>query len=199
MDYQITDFDEKTVKMYDRYTKQYFDFPRKDFYNTFITNICNTSFSTQGDTYRDTTVILFDVHHQHMSSNTLYTTLTRTDTPKNFYIFTGRLPERATQDNRKINENNIRGRTRDRFQQKIENYKKQDREKGRQYEDEQYVDKEWIIKSLEIQDRKCYHCEVDILHNWTVDRKYNELPHTKDNGVLACLNCNVSKLNKKAF
>lgn len=200
MDYKIVDFDDEIVQMYDRFTKTMFNFPRNDFYDTFITDICQTSFSTQGDTYKNSIVVLFDIHHHNMSSNTIYTTLTRSDTPQNFYIFTGGFADptfgkkAGTEDSGKISTNlNIA--------RKIDNYKNQDSKKGRIFDDDKYVDKEWVIDVLEKQDNRCYYedCGKDILHSWTIDRKYNELPHHKENCVLACNKCNVSKTNKKSF
>lgn len=85
------------------------------------------------------------------------------------------------------------------MQDKINSYKKKDRAKGRNFNDEEYCDIETILKLMEKLDCKCYNCG-DILifsgytpyclYQFTLDRIDENLPHTKDNVLLCCYYCN---------
>lgn len=69
-----------------------------------------------------------------------------------------------------------------------------------------YIDVEHVLELLEEQQNKCKKCEVKLeLCNYsqacttqfTIDRIDNDLPHTKNNCIITCLSCNVSKSDKQ--
>ena len=86
------------------------------------------------------------------------------------------------------------------FQMKVENYKEQDENAGREI-DNDYVTAEWIEEEFKT-NRVCYICKEliefeikdDHVHsNLTLDRIDNSIAHTKDNCQICCKWCNCSK------
>ena len=82
---------------------------------------------------------------------------------------------------------------------KVENYKEQDREAGREIDKNNYCDYEWFVKEYFV-NTCCYHCgcgfelgldkDNKVFSNITFDRIDNSICHSKNNLVLSCLDCN---------
>lgn len=93
---------------------------------------------------------------------------------------------------------------------KNQSYKKQDKTSGRIWnkETEEYVDADWFndqYSKLEI--KSCIACQVPyespridtngiVTSTLTADRINNNLPHTKSNCRLLCINCNRTRGNR---
>lgn len=84
------------------------------------------------------------------------------------------------------------------FTHKIEEYKLQDKESGKQITDD-YVTVTDIKNLLLKQENKCYVCADQVitcewqpycLYQFTLDRIDNKLPHIKNNVLICCLYCN---------
>lgn len=84
---------------------------------------------------------------------------------------------------------------------KICNYKNQDLKK-RKYNEDEFIDIEYIKKKLIDCELKCYYCreEVMVLYKsvrepkqWSVERLDNNYGHNKNNITIACLSCNISR------
>tara|TARA_Y100000389_G_scaffold66148_1_gene62264 strand:- start:437 stop:1291 length:855 start_codon:yes stop_codon:yes gene_type:complete len=82
---------------------------------------------------------------------------------------------------------------------KIAAYKNQDRNKNRNFNNEEYCDIDTIIRLIEKQDSKCYVCgdnvifddhKASCLYQFTLDRADETLPHNKNNVLLSCYYCN---------
>ena len=91
---------------------------------------------------------------------------------------------------------------------KIASYKTQDINK-KKYDDNNIKFQE-VIEKLVICKLKCYYCKcttrifyqnVREMTQWTLDRIDNDLPHTNDNVIIACLKCNLARRrqNKDKF
>jgi hypothetical protein len=84
---------------------------------------------------------------------------------------------------------------------KISGYKQQDTLKHI-YDDEHFIDIEYITDKIRECELKCYYCkcEMYVLYNtaresnqWTVDRIDNDVGHNKNNIHIACLKCNLKR------
>ena len=54
---------------------------------------------------------------------------------------------------------------------------------------------DWIIENI-VNATHCHYCGCELdFENLSIDRKNSDLPHTKDNCVASCFNCNHSKNN----
>ena len=81
----------------------------------------------------------------------------------------------------------------------IYNYKEQDKAKNREFNNNEFVDKKWLLNQLNKQKSMCGFCYKNMELNSegddkvTIDRKNNELAHLKINCILSCWLCNVSR------
>mgnify|MGYP006140109951 CR=1 FL=1 len=85
--------------------------------------------------------------------------------------------------------------------QKINGYKTQDKKKGL-YDLQNIVDEEYVFNEIYKSKHICFYCNegVHVLYEnarepkqWTLDRINNDIGHNKNNVVIACLQCNVSR------
>jgi len=85
--------------------------------------------------------------------------------------------------------------------QKLNGYKSQDVKKGL-FDTDRFVDKQYVLELLEKSSNICYYCNthVQVLYEnvrepkqWSLDRIFNDQGHNKENLVIACLDCNVSR------
>jgi len=150
---------------------------------------CWTAHSAQGITIPEK-YIIYDYRSQHVDLKWLYVSITRCNDLNNVYFYTGQLND-LNNEKEKINK-------------MILNYKTQDFNADREIIDEKYINYNWLIKQLNKQKSKCYHCDniieisTDSLQEkLTVDRINSEKSHYKDNSVLSCMHCNVSLKNKQ--
>jgi len=100
-----------------------------------------------------------------------------------------------------IKHNNICNTIVKEINKKINGYKGQDQKKNL-YEPEKIVDIDYVINLLQGSRNKCFYCKkiVKILYEnvrepfqWSLDRIDNRFGHNKENLVIACLDCNVSR------
>jgi hypothetical protein len=87
------------------------------------------------------------------------------------------------------------------LRKKLYSYKSQDKRKNI-YNDNEFVDIEFILNLFDTSKLKCYYCECNVfilydivreLKQWTVERIDNRLGHNKGNSVISCLECNLRR------
>lgn len=94
------------------------------------------------------------------------------------------------------------------LEKKIASYKSQDINKNKYKNDN--INTEETLEKLVASKLICYYCNCrvkifyDIVRDpqqWTLDRIDNELPHQRENVVIACLKCNIErrKIDKDKF
>jgi len=95
------------------------------------------------------------------------------------------------------------------IERKIQGYKQQDLLK-KKYDEHKFIDITSILQKLIDNNMQCYYCNINVvilyeivreLTQWSVDRINNEEGHNKDNFVISCLNCNITrrKTNSNKF
>jgi hypothetical protein len=86
--------------------------------------------------------------------------------------------------------------------QKINNHKREDRLKGREFTEETYITPLWVAERLIRCDNRCEICQKELkiagyegsdTDQISVDRINNDLAHLVSNCQITCLHCNVSK------
>ena len=136
--------------------------------------------SVQGITVKDQKMTIFEYNHPYMDDNTFYVACTRTNSFKNVSFF----------NSKKDNVSYYK-----RCMNKIEDYKYQD-EKANRATGEDYITPAWILHKY----MKCNHCNDHLdIDQFTVDRKDDNIAHTKANCVISCLQCNRAHVNQKKF
>ena len=169
-----------------------FSMERSVLWKIFDLNYCGTCHSVQGCSISEKITIL-DCNTPYVDRYWIYTALTRCRSLDNITIFIH-------------DEKQIRSLEQSKFKQyinnKIDNYKEQDKMAGR-YITQDYVNYNWFENTFE-KNPVCVHCQdpfefmVDrdknISSNLTFDRIDNSICHSKDNLVLSCLHCNISKI-----
>jgi len=87
------------------------------------------------------------------------------------------------------------------IQNKVSSYKMQDIQKHK-YDDDKFVDLNFVIQLLHEKSLKCFYCResVYLFYNfvrenkqWTLERIDNSMGHNKDNVEIACLLCNLRR------
>ena len=87
------------------------------------------------------------------------------------------------------------------IKKKIESYKRQDIKKNR-YEERNFITVEECYSKLLSCNMKCYYCKCDMVifynqvrqdNQWTLERINNDIAHTGNNTVVACLECNLKR------
>lgn len=87
------------------------------------------------------------------------------------------------------------------IQNKVSSYKMQDIQKHK-YDDDRFVDLNFVIQLLHEKSLKCFYCResVYLFYNfvrenkqWTLERIDNSMGHNKDNVEIACLLCNLRR------
>ena len=85
-----------------------------------------------------------------------------------------------------------------------------DKRAGRSTDSIDYITATRIEEMLSMQQSKCFYCDVDMLYGIgvnrqcskeavTIERIYNDEPHTCNNCVLACQNCNSLRADNISF
>lgn len=87
------------------------------------------------------------------------------------------------------------------LRKKISSYKSQDRRKYI-YNDDEFIDFDFVINLFKETQLKCYYCEKEVFviydnvresKQWTIERIDNRLGHNKNNSVMSCLDCNLRR------
>lgn len=196
-EYKIIGFNDTDVVLENIITGEVVDLPNIWFSQEksfFTYNYCYTSIQTQGDTYKDTNLVIFDMFSSLFSGRGIYTSIGRATSLDRVYVYTGK----------DINYSFVRDELRDKFlQSRINSHKEADRLADRPFRDEDFVDSQWVLDKFQHGNPKC-HCgkslTLDISnkhHLFSIDRIHNSLPHTRDNCILSCYHCNTSRKNRE--
>lgn len=159
----------------------------------FTYNYGYSSIQSQGDTYTNSNVILFDINSPLMSNNSIYTAIGRARTLKDVYIYNGK---NIISD---IKEDKIYGF----IENRIDSHKLSDKNANRKYNEKEYITTDWIFENLK-GTPACYHCNIHLsldLKNsknlFSIDRINDSIAHTKNNCIMSCVRCNKGHQNKK--
>jgi len=150
---------------------------------------CVTIHSSQGDTYSDCPITLMDFDAYWITANDKYVALSRSNRIDNIRIYAG--------PSLRISDKKIKAIVSSR----ISGHRVADSRSGRGFEEEDYVDVDWVFATLNLQKMKCAHadceCELSLVESnntsFSIDRKDNRFAHTKKNCVIACRKCNISR------
>lgn len=95
----------------------------------------------------------------------------------------------------------IKGMVSSELKKKISSYKSQDKRKNI-YNDDEFIDFEFVIELFNDSKLKCYYCNNNVYviydnvresKQWTIERIDNRLGHNKSNSVMSCLECNLKR------
>lgn len=151
--------------------------------------------SVQGIT-KDEKITIFDSNTPYVDRKFLWTAITRVKRLEDITIFihSKEEVERLTESRLSLY-----------FKQKVESYKSQDRKTQREFNNDDYVNVDWINEQYE-KNKYCLFCKKHyelyldenstVVSNITVDRINNKLAHTKNNCQLCCHHCNITKGNR---
>jgi hypothetical protein len=163
--------------------------------NYFKYPYCFTCDSIQGLSFEeDDKITIFDANNPYCDRKFLWTAITRCRYLDNVYIYIHSQDEIQRFTDMKYNQH---------FRFKVEGYKNQDKKKGREYNEEEYISNNWIFEQLEKHGIVCPYCNTqmnlgldddnNVTSNITVDRIDNSKAHIKTNCRLSCHQCNVTK------
>ena len=153
---------------------------------------CSTVHSAQGDTIDDK-ITIFDCNSPYVDRNYVWTALTRVKRLDDVTIF-----KHSDQEIKSLNYCKVH----QYFKLKVLGYKQQDRIAKRTYDENEYVTHNELWDQFKEQ-KVCTYCKEplyiylnkqnNINSNITLDRKDNTLFHSKQNCVLCCKSCNITK------
>ena len=195
--YDIIKVNKTNITIKNEFEKVNYTIPTVYLKKHFLLPYCRTGHSVQGITINDPYTV-FDVDSPYVSRKWIWTAITRCTQLKNVTIFLN-------------SESEIRnlsyGRNCLYFNTKIDNYKRQDNNAKRKFENENFINLDWIQQKLQ-ENKNCTYCKTPfhkyiedgkVICNITADRINNALPHHKDNCNLACTSCNVRRGHKSLF
>ena len=153
----------------------------------FIYSYCATCHSSQGASVKETmTIHEWDLNY--VSREWLYTALTRCVDFKKVKFYR----------NKKFDKEMEANMYRRYFENKIEGYKNQDRDKGREIDEDDYVDVDWCLERYNGNCQKCntwFDFKIKngrLNSDFTAQRLDNGLCHSKSNCTHFCRDCNCS-------
>ena len=180
-EYTIKEYTKETTVLFDELKKEDITIPTKRLANF---NYCYafTGHSVQGRSV-DVPVVIFDYKHYFMNAKWMYPAMTRNRNLEIYYCDEIAPPTGLDKNYIKI---------------KIDGYRFQD--KDRKCDEEDYINVSHVFSLSKKQNHCCIKCKdrMNFINNegdgmnWTVNRKNNELAHTKENTELMCINCNIS-------
>jgi hypothetical protein len=80
---------------------------------------------------------------------------------------------------------------------------KQDDKKNNRYDETNYIDYEFCKELIQESGKTCYYCDIELQYIEynsilaTIERLDNNIGHIKENCVIACRTCNVSKVGDR--
>jgi hypothetical protein len=191
--YKIISFLKGIWKIKDETNDKTYDITTNLMQNNFILEFCRTIDSMQGASINERMTI-FDLNLPYISKNHVWVSITRARSLKNLQIF--------IHDDKEVKSYTY-ARIKQYFNLKVQNYKHQDNKAKRGFNDEDYIDENFIFQQQKRTNNKCTYCLKDleifidndniVKSNLTIDRINNNLAHIKSNCKIACLLCNVSK------
>ena len=153
----------------------------------FIYSYCATCHSSQGASVKETmTIHEWDLNY--VSREWLYTALTRCVDFRNVKFYRNKNFDKEMEANM----------YRRYFENKIEGYKNQDRDKGREIDEDDYVDVDWCLERYNGNCQKCntwFDFKIKngrLNSDFTAQRLDNGLCHSKSNCTHFCRDCNCS-------
>lgn len=192
--YKIESIGEKFFIIHDEIENQKFTLDIK-LLDIFKLPYAGTCHSVQGLSI-DEGITIFDVNTPHVDKYYIWTALTRSTDLNNVYIFVHSNDELQALNKSKIKLYWIN---------KIENYKKQDKNANRIFNDDEFIDAEFVKELYAKCEMKCCSCcktpyetfndNGMIKTNMSIDRIDNDLPHIKSNCRLLCIDCNKTRSN----
>lgn len=154
---------------------------------SFRYNYCVTIHSSQGDTYKDVPLSIFDFDSFWIKNNDKYTAISRTNMTSLVHIYTGQ--------SMKIDRNKLK----EKIEKRIQSHKGVDVKANRPFNDEEYITVDWVLAKFDVTNFTCPHCRENYgltnstsMKDFSVDRIDNNFAHTKSNCVVACRSCNVA-------
>lgn len=174
------------VRMKCDLTNQEFFIPAKSI-ESFQYRYASTILSSQGDTYGDSPLTLFDFNSPCCKPNDKCTAISRTNNLSWVEIYMG---QSMRIDSTKLKE---------RIRKRIASHKIEDEKKGRECEDNDYVDVDWVMERFYSSNLTCPHCNqiygltTSSMNTFSIDRINDSFAHTKSNCVVSCRICNISK------
>ena len=131
---------------------------------------------------------IFDSNTCRINRKWLYTAITRSTDLSKIQIF-----KHSDKECYKLEESmNIQ-----KLKNKISSYKSQDKRADRTWNDEKYINTEWVTRVLQ-KHPQCPVCRCGLaVDNLSVDRIDNKLPHLFDNCRITCLDCNLSRNDRE--
>lgn len=198
----IDEITQKAVEMIDETTGELFVVKQEHLCH-FEYPYCWTIHSSQGDTYENCPISCFDFDAYWINKNDKYTAMSRTNRVECVEIYDGdsfKLDPRGP----KVREALPHQQLKETIERRILSHKHADNKAQREFDDETYINVEWVMEKLGSQNMKCAHhdcaCDLTIAidtenprekkSNFSVDRKDNRFAHTKENCVISCRNCN---------
>lgn len=168
---------------YEYYTIQFHKLKHFDY------EYCNTILSTQGDTYKNVPVSICDIDSYFMSiPENLNVAISRANKIGNNSFF--------VLNKLQLNTSHLHSR----IEKKIRGYKQQDFYAGREFEEEDYITRDWVVEKLFDYGLVCPMCNItmgwddsNISTSFVVDRVHNSLAHIASNCQIICHNCNSKK------
>jgi len=139
---------------------------------------------------------IFDCDAPHVNRNFVWTAITRSTDMKNISIFKMNVYKASALEKSKRKQY---------FENKIKGYVEQDKKAGREIDDKNYIDWDWLSDQFEKQGGLCSMCQNpfevvlrngNVVSNVSADRIDNKKCHLKTNCDLKCVKCNTSKSNK---
>ena len=190
--YKFKKIQGENAVIYDDIDDEYITIPKQVLDENFILPYCITIDACQGMTI-DEEITIFDL--QKVDVYRLWVALTRSSKLSNITVF---LENETSVD---FHKNNIKKRY---FEDKITNYKEQDKKAKREYKEDEFITEKWIQQQFEEHDGLiCKYCKQEmklevnefnkVVSDVTVDRIDSKLPHIKSNCTMSCLSCNIRK------
>jgi len=129
-------------------------------------------------------ITIFDINHFMVSTQWIYTGITRTTDLSNVYIYLGKTCYEENEDSLKKQIENM-----------IDGHKHSD-VKSNRIMDEKYVDVKWTMNELK-NTRRCTECnqylDISNLDCFSIDRIDNNIGHYEFNCRIICRLCNIKK------
>ncbi|MDR3570677.1 MAG: AAA family ATPase [Candidatus Pacebacteria bacterium] len=147
----------------------------------------STILSSQGDTYGDSPLTLFDFNAYMCKPCDKYTAISRTNNLEWVEIYMG---QSIRIDSTKLKET---------IRKRIASHKIEDEKKGRDYEEEDYVSVDWAMNRFYSSNMTYPHCNTiynlttSNMSTFSIDRINDSFAHTKSNCVISCRFCNNSR------
>jgi len=173
----------KNIHIEDPFNKEVFKIDKNQL-KFFTLNYAQTCHSLQGITVDDN-ITIFDSTFYFANREWLWTAVTRCKSLQNIRVFI----DNNMKQNKKIIKQNVLT--------KISAHKREDKKKGRDFDEEDYIDLKEFKSMYEAQQGCCNRCNIALSieyqpksdFQFSINRIDNNLAHTKGNCEIVCLTC----------